>query len=604
MPSPSVTNSLLLSSEPWESIVLDSLKRAQRAIVPLTKNDQACAEFANKILNLAPDPLLTSRQRQACAVLGLNLLDRAADDQTSKAALDMLRSAAAFMASCEPFASDQTLTMDLDLLSCRLSSKADNTPVITILQDLVNHADATVAEALHILFCEGAAPLASWLDDVAPFKKESALQATALPRPRPIASETMEEPQSQMDLSQTMLVRVVSGAVSAAVTTLGASQNHHAPSKLKPTEERTPRQNPAAGFKRLKPELTPKLVPFDPDAILQEAQQETSWQAKKPVHPHFDNRRRWMQVAAIFALGVVIHFLIELSLVGPGSAHATQSDAIENRNLLPNQETEPSLEIAERFLYSENVEDRAELLRDPRHVGLFRDHLQRMKNLGLEQEVAGLHPMGEVQAGDLFYDRFHVQFTDGRDRLLVVVQEKTGSFVDWEAYARQGSASWEELLEGQVAEAKVRAFVQRSDYYAPPFEDPKRYQSYAITSPDCETTLFGYVRRKTERALLIARELQSSERQQRMTLRLARAEGAVAGDPVFKITKLTMVGWVKGSIDYEESPFAVLVPMAFDEEHQCRKANLDLRTVPHAPPVRDRIGISGEHCSGLPSLSL
>ena len=61
---------------------------------------------------------------------------------------------------------------------------------------------------------------------------------------------------------------------------------------------------------------------------------------------------------------------------------------------------------------------------------------------------------------------------------------------------------------------------------------------------------------------------------------------------------------MKGTSDFEDGAFGVLVPKALDEEYQQRVERFDLRTLPEAKRPRDGMGMmSGEFRSGLPSLS-
>ncbi len=114
-----------------------------------------------------------------------------------------------------------------------------------------------------------------------------------------------------------------------------------------------------------------------------------------------------------------------------------------------------------------------------------------------------------------------------------------------------------------------------------------------------------YVKRSTKRAHLMAREWSATNSDRRMTLRLERAEGAATSDHLFRISKLTAVGWVKGSTDYEDSAFAVQVPKELDQEWQRRQQSLDLRDLPPAPRKRPVKAMAApiDSRNALPSLT-
>jgi aminoglycoside phosphotransferase (APT) family kinase protein len=63
---------------------------------------------------------------------------------------------------------------------------------------------------------------------------------------------------------------------------------------------------------------------------------------------------------------------------------------------------------------------------------------------------------------DFVYHPFQVRFTDGRNRYLCVVEGAPGLAIDWDAYARQGTATWEQLHSGKVTRAEMRAMILES----------------------------------------------------------------------------------------------------------------------------------------------
>ena len=129
--------------------------------------------------------------------------------------------------------------------------------------------------------------------------------------------------------------------------------------------------------------------------------------------------------------------------------------------------------------------------------------------------------------------------------------------VDWPAYARLGSASWGELLEGVVQQAEMRCLVAPCQYYNYLFEDSERFQAYKITSPDCELPLYAYVRRRSHRDRILASAVGGSRR--RLTLTLRSVDGSHAVQQ-FAISQVNALGWAEVGQDFEDSPFALPLP--------------------------------------------
>ncbi len=391
-------------------------------------------------------------------------------------------------------------------------------------------------------------------------------------------------------LTNTILVRVVSSAVTSAIN---AMQPKSAPT---PAPRPIPRkQQDITSCKRFKPDAVPKLVPFEPDAFKEG--RAPAWEAGLEQAAPQPNRSRvvLIVIAAVVTLLAVAQFGL-FEFISTSSLVAPVSPEKESVVPIVAGPTLSSSEVAETFLHAPSIDDRIELLRDPRHAGLLREHFKTMDSAGLETKVAEMSPMPSVTVQGLTFDRFHVHFTDGRHRLIAVAYEKNGLFVDWKAYARYGTASWEDLVSGKAAEAEMRAFAKPADYHNHVFADPKRYQVYELTSPDwIGGPIHAYVPRKTKRARMLAENIMDS---QRVTLRLKH-------DPespnAFLITKIIAIGWVEGGKDYEDRPFTVHVPEAFELE-QGAIENMDLRYLPPAA-VDTRENHTQSLHSPLPSLS-
>ncbi|MDB4406753.1 hypothetical protein N9134_00955 [Akkermansiaceae bacterium] len=88
-------------------------------------------------------------------------------------------------------------------------------------------------------------------------------------------------------------------------------------------------------------------------------------------------------------------------------------------------------------------------------------------------------------------------------RLVAVVETEEGPKVDWDAYIRYGDKSWDDVFSGKVEKATVMVHLKPSDYYDHQFSNSEKFSGYAITTPDSDRGLYGYVERDSplDRAL-------------------------------------------------------------------------------------------------------
>ncbi|MEZ5324252.1 MAG: hypothetical protein R3F19_04225 [Verrucomicrobiales bacterium] len=224
--------------------------------------------------------------------------------------------------------------------------------------------------------------------------------------------------------------------------------------------------------------------------------------------------------------------------------------------------------VAENFLKAESLDERLLWIREPeKYARAVEAHFSSIDEG--EAEVEFLRPLIESSISDRFVQMFHVRFSSGLDRALYIVEDKLSGrlLVDWESYARSGSASWGDILSGQSETAEVRVFVFPAMVHYFPFgesgDDPLAYFGLKMDSPDCNEPLYGYVRRGSRTAGAIAKVFRNAGaangnwEAQRLTLMIQSMNGSYQ-EQKFLITRVVAPGWVKtGGADFEES---VLLP--------------------------------------------
>ncbi len=159
--------------------------------------------------------------------------------------------------------------------------------------------------------------------------------------------------------------------------------------------------------------------------------------------------------------------------------------------------------------------------------------------------------LGHQMDGGRSVTGFVVEFPTGNLRLLEVVGTPDGPKVDWDAYARHGTARWEDLLSGKAARAVVRVFCEPATERPEPFEDQGKWTCFRMSSPDLPQAALGFA------AVGSAREekmkqvvLGTPKYRQRFTLEIARHAGR--DEPLFEITRCLAVGWVRSASAVED----------------------------------------------------
>jgi hypothetical protein len=146
---------------------------------------------------------------------------------------------------------------------------------------------------------------------------------------------------------------------------------------------------------------------------------------------------------------------------------------------------------------------------------------------------------------------FVVAFSSGNVRLLEVVGTPDGPRVDWDAYARYGTASWEDLLTGKAQRALVRVFCEPATERLEPFQDQSKWTCFRLSSPDLPQASLGFaavgsVREEKMKQVILG----TPKYRQRFTLEIVRREGKT--EPLFEITRCLAVGWILSERTVEE----------------------------------------------------
>ena len=255
-------------------------------------------------------------------------------------------------------------------------------------------------------------------------------------------------------------------------------------------------------------------------------------------------------------LGIIVPLALSLkNRSGPSSAASSSRVATRFPGREPKVEIDEAivsnlsaLEVAQAFLEAGSEQERFALVRDSeRALAKLAAFAQEIRTYPIEHGT--MFRMGAASAsGNLRFERYAVTMTDGRMRLLCIAATPRGLRVDYEAFARYGTATWQGLLEGKAGE-EVRLFVRPSFYFEHEFPDDKSWTAFELSNPDWPDSLTGYAVTGSVTAQLLT-EIISKKPKQRVTLKL-RSKGESHHNRQLRIEKVLASGWVRTPGDIE-----------------------------------------------------
>lgn len=129
------------------------------------------------------------------------------------------------------------------------------------------------------------------------------------------------------------------------------------------------------------------------------------------------------------------------------------------------------------------------------------------------------------------------------ERLAFLTPDAAGKWkLDFDAFARTVSPSWEELLAKRADDAVVRVFVGKDVYYNGPFQDEAQWVCFGMVSPDTDELLRGYCRVKSKEAEALKKLFADGQKMGRATLEIHRVKDGEARQ--FEITRVLAKDWI------------------------------------------------------------
>lgn len=153
-----------------------------------------------------------------------------------------------------------------------------------------------------------------------------------------------------------------------------------------------------------------------------------------------------------------------------------------------------------------------EVLREFREAKTIDDYLKHLDHLDkVEKDARKFFSVGPgsrqkiirfVRLSDLHtrdettFIRLRAILESGYFRMILMRRDPTGPKIDFDAYSRRGSHSWNDLLSGETAEAsEIRLGLRPDNFYLGEFGDDTIWQSFRGFTPDHEEQVSLYIRR-------------------------------------------------------------------------------------------------------------
>ena len=246
----------------------------------------------------------------------------------------------------------------------------------------------------------------------------------------------------------------------------------------------------------------------------------------------------WLFRAGLAVILMMLSGLILVLLWPDGRKDAHTAHAVEMDELPYGIEKAEA--VARQFLAESDPAMRLRWVRDADAVSLRMKHYSD-EALTSPGEIEKM--IGHVSEAGRTITAFAVAMPSGDLRLLEVVKKENGLKVDWDAYARHGTASWEDLWSGKAQLAVVRVFCEPATERPEPFEDQSKWTCFRMSSPDMPQAALGFAEVGSERDEMRKKVVLSTPSyRQRFVLEIVRHEGK--DEPLFEIAKCHAVGWI------------------------------------------------------------
>lgn len=172
-----------------------------------------------------------------------------------------------------------------------------------------------------------------------------------------------------------------------------------------------------------------------------------------------------------------------------------------------------------------------------------------------EGPVTQLKWMGQVYSNNRVHDQvvvFREKEGEQKNRIALLFKGDDGTWrIDFDAYMRTSTPSWEDILSRNSETSVVRVFIGRYNYYNGIYSDDQIWQAYSIISPDVPEIIYGYVKKDSIQEIALSRIISAGREAPRTVLGLLSKDDA--GERQFEISRVYAEDWALAPEAYDES---------------------------------------------------
>ena len=199
-----------------------------------------------------------------------------------------------------------------------------------------------------------------------------------------------------------------------------------------------------------------------------------------------------------------------------------------------------ALAVAKKFAFSKHQDDRFPWVLAPEKVKI---HLKDYPQQAIDSPAKSVSHLIDDLSDDQKADLYIAHFPKGETRLIYLKYTDKGYRVDWDCYARYGTASWKNILTGKSPQAVVRVQLQTDHYYTYDYRDESVWMCYKLINPDMGIPIYGYVKKGSQTAEILQANLSDPvQAEGRVIIRLTSTDKA-RHHHQFQIERVLATGW-------------------------------------------------------------